>query len=118
MTPDGMRLTNDLGRHRPQELRIELNDSVFAYDAQGATPLALPTSGSEVEMEGDATPWEASMKWDDRKPVLERIVEGGGEVVDVFESLTPDRMVLTRWYSAGPNGEIEFRMVFDRADGE
>ena len=116
MTPEGMRATTQLALHRPGRLVLAFTDSTFAYRPEGAEPLLLPIEGDEIDLSSGESSWSARLKWDDRQPVLERSVEGGGEVIDRFDSLTPDRLLVTRSFTQGRE-EVEVRLLFDREGG-
>jgi len=47
-------------------------------------------------------------------PRLERSVDQGGKVIDTYEVVTADRLVVTRSLEGGPQGGVEIHFAYDR----
>lgn len=102
---------------RPTRVTLELDDSTFVVTQSPGGRAAMPMDGEEVELGRTEWPTKVRVKWDDRMPRLERAFEGGGKVVDHFELVSRDRLLLTRRIEGGPGGDIEVRYAFDRTSG-
>jgi hypothetical protein len=113
-----MEATMNLALSRPMRIELELTDSLFVVSHTPGTTVGLPMKGDEVEVDLAGWPTKATVKWDDRRPRVERVVDEGGRVVDRYELVAPDRLLVTRELEGGAGGEMELRFVYDRAESQ
>jgi len=94
---EGIQVTQRLVTERWLEFTLTLDDSTFAFTPAGqGSPLVLPMDGREVgDSEADGS-FKASLLWNNREPRIERSVSGGRRIVDEFEFVTEDRLLVTR----------------------
>lgn len=109
-----MRATLELASHRATRLQLELTDSVFAVAERRGRETRVPMNGDEVDLDATEPTVRAKVSWDDRRPRLERRVDGGGRVVDRYETLGPDRLLIIREFDGGPSGAAVIRLVYER----
>ncbi len=116
--PQAMRTMMTLARTRPQRIELELTDSLFVIAETPGRRLELPMKGDEVQWDLAGWPVEAKVEWDDRKPSVKRKPKDGGDVVDHYELVTPDRLLVTREFKTPMGGKVEARFVYDRQKPE
>lgn len=113
---EAMRATMELAGSRPRRLQLELSDSTFVVIETPGRRVEVPMNGDEVELASAAWPTRGKVQWDDRKPRLERTVSDGGKVLDHYELLAPDRLMITRELDIPTRGKVQVRFVYDRED--
>jgi hypothetical protein len=112
-----MRATMELASVRPERIELHLTDSLFVLTERRSAQIQLPMNGDEIELSRGEWPLKAKVRWDDRKPRVERSVDEGGKVVDLYELLAPDRLLVSRAVDAGLRGDVELSFVYDREGG-
>jgi hypothetical protein len=115
---EAMRASMDLARSRPQRIELELSDSLFVIRETPGTRVALPMKGDEVELALAGWPGKMKLKWDNRRPSVERAPKDGTSVVDHYELAAPDRLLVTREFEMPTRGKVQVRFAYDRKKTE
>jgi hypothetical protein len=117
-----MQQTMELARYAPLLLDLGLTDSTVSLgDPRTSNVLLLHLDGrkfkQKVEGGGDI---EIKAKWNDRLLVLERKVSGGGKVTEWYTRSEDGRQLIVQVRVKGGRipRAIEFRRVYDRAEGQ
>ena len=113
-----MRATMNLARRRPERITLELSDSLFVVIQSPGGRAAVPMNGDEIELNRSEWPTKVKVQWDGREPSFERALEDGGKIVDRFELVSRDRLIVTREFEVGPMGKTTVRFAYDREGGD
>lgn len=103
-----------LARARPRRIQLELTDSTFAATYARGRRTQVPMNGDEIELDLATWPTKVKVQWDDRIPRLRWSLDDGGVVIDRYEIVANDRLLVTRVFNAGRGGDVEVRFVYDR----
>jgi hypothetical protein len=96
-------------------MELELTPEVFSLRLDDEEPMLVPMHGDEVEIEREGRAVEATVRWEDRRPRLERSIENGGKVIDRFERLASGRLLVDRRFEGSALGPQDLRFVYTRA---
>ena len=102
---------------RPTRITLELSDSLFTLAQSPGGRAVVPMGGDEVELSRTAWPTKAKVEWDDLQPRLQRSFDKGGKIVDRFEVVDRNRLILTRTFEAPREGDVELHFAYDREEG-
>ena len=111
-----MQATISAAQRRPERLTLELNDSLFVMTQSPGGRTVAPMNGEEVDIGRSNWPTKVKLQWDARTPRIERSFDEGGKVIDHFELVSRDRLIITREFEAG-RGKTELHFAYDRKDG-
>lgn len=103
-----------LARARPRRIQLELTDSTFAATYARGRRTQVPMNGDEIDLDLATWPTKVKVQWDDRIPRLRWSLDDGGVVIDRYEIVANDRLLVTRVFNAGRGGDVEVRFVYDR----
>jgi hypothetical protein len=96
-------------------MKLNLTPQLFSLQLDDEEPMQVPMSGDEVGIEREGRTVGTVLRWEERKPRLERSVEYGGKIVDRFEVMPSGRLMVSRRFEGSTLDQQELRFVYDRA---
>ena len=105
-------------RRRPSRMTLALDDSLFTVVPAMGRRLAVPMDGENVDLPPGEGPTSGRVEWEELEPRLQRIFGRGGTIIDHFELVDRERLVVTRTVQIGGADDIRMRFVYDRKASE
>jgi hypothetical protein len=96
-------------------MELELTPELFALQLDDEEPMLVPMHGDAVEIEREGRVVGTTLRWEERRPRLEREIENGGKVIDRFERLASGRLMVSRRFEGSALGPQDLRFVYTRA---
>lgn len=101
-------------RQRPERITLALDDSLFSTDLHSGAHVILPIDGERVQLSGPPSPVTARLGWDGLQPRLERIIEKGGTIVDLFEVVDRTKLIVIRRVEVERGRDLRFEFIYRR----